>query len=90
MKVQKMVNGVKKRFRAFGNIYLKFEPIKGLNFRTQFSPQMLNKRNGEYYGMWCKNGGAGKPTIQVPYMKPTTIGDMYGTIKRLMTNVSET
>lgn len=21
---------------------------------------MLNKRNGEYYGMWCKNGGAGK------------------------------
>lgn len=30
-----------------------------------------------------------KPTIQVPYMKPTTIGDMYGTIKRLMTNVSE-
>ena len=45
----------KKRFRAFGNIYLKFEPIKGLNFRTQFSPQMLNKRNGEYYGMWCKN-----------------------------------
>lgn len=50
----------KKRFRAFGNIYLKFEPIKGLNFRTQFSPQMLNKRNGEYYGMWCKNGGAGK------------------------------
>lgn len=33
----------KKRFRAFGNIYPKFEPIKGLNFRTQFSPQMLNK-----------------------------------------------
>lgn len=50
----------KKRFRAFGNIYLKFEPVKGLAFRTQFSPQMLNKRNGEYYGLWCKNGGAGK------------------------------
>lgn len=48
-----------KRFRAFGNIYLKFEPLKGLAFRTQLSPQMLNKRNGEYYGLWCKNGGGG-------------------------------
>ena len=48
-----------KRYRAFGNIYLRFEPIKGLAFRTQLSPQMLNKRDGEYYGVWCKNGGAG-------------------------------
>jgi TonB-linked SusC/RagA family outer membrane protein len=43
-----------RRYRAFGNVYLQFEPIKGLTVRSQLSPQMIYKRYGFYRGQWCK------------------------------------
>ena len=48
-----------RRYRAFGNIFLQFEPIKGLTLRSQLSPQMIYKRDGYYQGQYCK-GAAGK------------------------------
>jgi TonB-linked SusC/RagA family outer membrane protein len=48
-----------RRYRAFGNIFLQFEPVKGLTLRTQLSPQMIYKRDGESYGTLAKNGGGG-------------------------------
>ncbi|PCH67917.1 MAG: SusC/RagA family TonB-linked outer membrane protein [Bacteroidales bacterium] len=48
-----------RRYRAFGNLHLQFEPIKGLTIRSQLSPQMTYKRNGYYQGQYCK-GGSGK------------------------------
>ncbi len=50
-----------RRYRAFGNIFLQFEPINGLTLRTQLSPQMIYKRDGYSYGLWAKNGGHGNP-----------------------------
>lgn len=50
-----------RRYRAFGNIFLQFEPVKGLTFRSQLSPQMIFKRDGNSYGLWAKNGGHGNP-----------------------------
>lgn len=48
-----------KKYRAFGNIYLQVEPLKGLTLRSQLSPQMIYKRNGYYGGQYWK-GGSGK------------------------------
>ena len=50
-----------RRYRAFGNIYLQFEPIDGLTLRSQLAPQMIYKRDGYSYGLWAKNGGHGNP-----------------------------
>ncbi len=46
-----------RRYRAFGNIFLEFEPLAGLTLRTQLSPQIIYKRKGESYGLMAKNGG---------------------------------
>lgn len=48
-----------RRYRAFGNVFLQFEPIEGLTLRSQLSPHMIYKRDGTYFGQWRK-GGAGK------------------------------
>lgn len=50
-----------RRYRTFGNIYLQFEPISGLTLRSQLSPQMIFKRDGESYGLYAKNGGHENP-----------------------------
>ncbi len=50
-----------KRYRAFGNIYLQFEPIDGLTLRSQLAPQMIYTRYGYLNGLWAKNGGHGNP-----------------------------
>lgn len=49
-----------RRYRAFGNIYLQVEPVKGLTLRSQLSPQMIFSRYGNYIGLWSK-GGQGNP-----------------------------
>ena len=61
-----------KRYRGMGNIYLKFEPIKGLALRSQFSPQFIFKRDGEYYGLYCKNGGGGTSLANTSAVYETT------------------
>jgi TonB-linked SusC/RagA family outer membrane protein len=43
-----------RHYRVFGNIFLQVEPLKGLTFRSQLSPQMVYDRNGEYYGQYTK------------------------------------
>lgn len=48
-----------RRYRAFGNVYLQFEPVKGLTLRTQLSPQLIYRRDGNYFGQYSK-AGAGK------------------------------
>lgn len=48
-----------RRYRAFGNIYLQVEPVKGLTLRSQLSPQMVYRRSGFYQGEYSK-GAAGK------------------------------
>ncbi|WP_320167740.1 TonB-dependent receptor [Mangrovibacterium marinum] len=60
-----------RRYRAFGNIFLQFEPIRGLTLRSQFSPQMIYKRDGEYYGLRAKNGGHGNPANVSAYYNTT-------------------
>ncbi|MEQ8474271.1 MAG: TonB-dependent receptor [Marinoscillum sp.] len=46
-----------RRYRIFGNVYLQVEPIEGLTLRSQLSPQIIYRREGEYYGINAKNGG---------------------------------
>lgn len=47
-----------RRYRAFGNVYLQVEPVNGLTLRSQLSPQVIYRRNGQYTGQYSK-GGAG-------------------------------
>jgi len=37
-------------WRLLGNAYLQFEPIKGLTFKTTYSPNYKNTRKGDYTG----------------------------------------
>ena len=37
-------------WRALGNFYLEFKPMKGLSFKTTFSPNYRHYRHGYYYG----------------------------------------
>ena len=37
-------------YRALGNLYLEFKPMKGLSFKTTFSPNYRYYRHGYYYG----------------------------------------
>ncbi|MGD9930343.1 MAG: TonB-dependent receptor [Mangrovibacterium sp.] len=60
-----------RRYRAFGNMYFQFEPIRGLTLRSQFSPQMIYKRDSEYYGLRAKNGGHGNPANTSAYYNTT-------------------
>ncbi|MDR1764238.1 MAG: TonB-dependent receptor [Dysgonamonadaceae bacterium] len=34
--------------RMFGNVYLELTPVKGMNFKTTFAPQLRNARTGIY------------------------------------------
>jgi len=46
-----------RHYRVFGNVYLQFEPMKNLTFRSQLSPQMAYDRDGQYFGQYCKFTG---------------------------------
>jgi len=50
-----------RRYRAYGNVYLQFEPFSGVTLRSQLSPQMIFQRNGNSYGLMAKNGGHQNP-----------------------------
>lgn len=63
-----------RRYRAFGNIFLQVEPIKGLTLRSQFSPQMVYKRNGFYQGQYSKGGGAKIANTVATYYTNDNIG----------------
>jgi TonB-linked SusC/RagA family outer membrane protein len=55
-----------KRSRFFGNVYLQVQPIEGLTLRSQLSPQLVFRRDGEYYGQFSK-AGAGKIGNTIAY-----------------------
>jgi TonB-linked SusC/RagA family outer membrane protein len=57
-----------RRYRAFGNIYLQVEPIKGLTLRSQLSPQMIYKRNGFYQGQYSKGAGGKIANTRATYL----------------------
>jgi TonB-linked SusC/RagA family outer membrane protein len=52
-------NRQNRHYRVFGNVYLQVKPLKGLTLKSQLSPQVVYDRNGEYYGLYSKNGGGG-------------------------------
>lgn len=56
-----------KRYRAFGNIYLQYAPIKGLTLKTQLAPQMLYKRTGVYVGANAKNSNGQQANTTADY-----------------------
>ncbi|MFV0506655.1 MAG: SusC/RagA family TonB-linked outer membrane protein [Bacteroidales bacterium] len=56
-----------RKYRAFGNIYLQVEPIKGLTIRSQLSPQMSYLRSGLYQGQYSKNGQGSMKNTKASY-----------------------
>lgn len=48
-----------RRYRGFGNLFLQFEPVEGLTFRSQVSPHFIYSREGDYFGQYSK-AGSGK------------------------------
>lgn len=56
-----------RRYRAFGNIFLKFEPLKGISITSGFSPQMIYKRDGNAWGQFCKESGGKVANTKADY-----------------------
>ncbi|MDN3669494.1 TonB-dependent receptor [Echinicola jeungdonensis] len=48
-----------RRYRVFGNMYFKVEPLEGLKLRSQIAPQIIYGREGQYFGQFSK-AGSGK------------------------------
>lgn len=43
-----------KTLNLLGNIFVKLTPVKGLELRSSFSPNMTNDQIGQYRGVWTK------------------------------------
>ena len=61
-------------YRAYGNIFLKVEPIKGLSLRTQLSPQFYLKRNGYALGTTTKSSAGKSESTEATYSTETYLG----------------
>ncbi len=48
--IMKNTSHKRETWRMLGNLYLKFDIIKGLNFKTTFSPNYTNYRDGQFSG----------------------------------------
>ena len=60
-----------KRYRTFGNIYLQFKPFDGLTLKSNFSPQMLYKREGVYIGVDAKNSNGKAENVTSDFYQTT-------------------
>lgn len=56
-----------RRYRAFGNVYLQLNLLKGLTLRSQLSPQMTYTRNGQYFGQYSKSGAGMRENVIASY-----------------------
>lgn len=43
-----------KSLNLLGNIFIKLTPVKGMELRSSFSPNMTNDQIGQYRGVWTK------------------------------------
>lgn len=52
-----------KSLNLLGNIYVRINPIKGLEFKSSFAPYLTSKRDGRFRDTWSKAlQGTSKPT----------------------------
>lgn len=49
------------RFRAMGSVFLDYKPVEGLVVKTNFMPNFLMDRTGQYRGTWTKNNKGTNP-----------------------------
>ena len=51
-----------KRFRLFASLYGELEILKGLKYRINFGPDIIQNRNGRYIGQFTNDRRGGDPT----------------------------
>ncbi|MFC0773080.1 SusC/RagA family TonB-linked outer membrane protein [Terrimonas alba] len=51
-----------KRFRLFASLYGEIEILKGLKYRINFGPDIIQNRNGRYIGQFTNDRRGGDPT----------------------------